>query len=373
MKVSKVDVFPTRLPFKSDFKIARGSVGNPDVGAPHVFVQITADDGVVGWGEARPSHRWSYETEESVVNTIRNYLAPALIGHDIADVDGIHRLMDVEIAPGMTHGQPIAKCAIDIALHDLRAHAYGVNVQSLFGSSQHADVKLTWIVSDQTPEGAARMASEAVSKGYRGVKVKIGFSPERDADILRAVKETAPDVYLWADANQAYCVADARRVIRTASDLGANLIEQLLPANDLDGHRRLIKYSDVPIALDESVWSPRDLINAIRAEAVDTLVVKLSKMAGFHRARQCIEIAQAAGIGVIGSGLTESPLGFMASIQLYSAFGVEYADLNGPGQFLGDGPGWDAVKIEHGIIHAPDAPGIGIELDDAEVRRFERK
>lgn len=373
MKISKIDVYPTRLPFKSDFKIARGSVGNPDVGAPHIFVQITGDDGTVGWGEARPSHRWSYETEESVVSAIDNYLAPALIGYDIADIDAIHRMMDVEIAPGMTHGQPIAKCAVDMAIHDLRARAYGVNVQELFGSSQRADVKLTWIVSDQSPEGAARMASEAMSKGYRGIKVKIGFSPERDAEILRAVKETAPDAYLWADANQAYGVADARRVIRIASDLGANLIEQPLPANDLDGHRRLVGYSDVPIALDESVWSPRDLINAIRAEAIDTLVVKLSKMAGFHRARQCIEIAQAAGIGVIGSGLTESPLGFMASVQLYSAFGIEYADLNGPGQFLGGGPAWDAVRIEHGVVQAPNAPGIGIEIDEAEVRRFARK
>ena len=372
MKIGKIDVIPTRLPFKSDFKIARGSVGNPDVGAPHVFVRIEAENGVVGWGEARPSHRWSYETEESVVSTIRDYLAPVLIGKAIADFDGIHHVMDVEIAPGMTHGQPIAKCAVDMALHDLHARLCGINVQELFGSCKRADVKLTWIVSDQTPEGAARMASEAVSKGYGGVKVKIGFSPERDAEILGAVKETAPDAYLWADANQAYRVADARRVIRSASDLGVDLMEQPLPANDLDGHRRLVGYSDVPIALDESVWSPGDLVNAIRAEAIDALVVKLSKMAGLNRARRCIEMAQSAGISVIGSGLTESPLGFTASVQLYSAYGIEYADLNGPGQFLGGGPAWEAIKIERGVVCPPLGPGIGIEMDERDIRSFER-
>src|SRR5262249_28859847 len=62
VKLVSLEVFPTRLPMRETFRIARGAVGDPAVGAPHIYVRLTADDGGVGWGEARPSPRWSYET-----------------------------------------------------------------------------------------------------------------------------------------------------------------------------------------------------------------------------------------------------------------------------------------------------------------------
>src|SRR5579862_7438049 len=97
LPITDISVFPLRLPFKSEFRIARGSVGSPSAGAPHIYVRVTAADGTVGWGEARPSHRWSYETEESVLSTIRTYLAPVLLGHDIFDLARLHQTMHTEI------------------------------------------------------------------------------------------------------------------------------------------------------------------------------------------------------------------------------------------------------------------------------------
>ena len=372
MRIEHVEVLPLRLPLRSELKIARGSVGSPDSGAPHVYVRVTSDSGAVGWGEARPSHRWSYETLETVVSTLRGYLAPAIIGADPADIQGIHDRLDTDIAPGATTGQPIAKCAVDVAIHDLLARSRGVSVSELFGSRRGGDVHLTWIVSEPSPEKAAKATSEALALGYSGVKVKVGFSAEVDEQILAAVKQTAPDFFIWADANSGYNVAQARKISEACARIGIDLLEQPLPANDLLGHRSLVERSDVPIALDESVWDPAQLIQAIRLEALDTLVVKLSKMAGFHRARRCIEIARAAGVELVGSGLTESPLGFMAGVQLFSAYGVEQADLNGPGQYLADGPAWDQITIERGRATPSAGVGIGLDIDETDVRRFLR-
>lgn len=370
MKIADIDIFPLRLPFRTEFKIARGSVGSPQAGAPHVYVRIRSEDGTVGWGEARPSHRWSYETEESVVSTLRGYLAPLLIGKDPADLEGILRLMDTDIAPGTTVGQPIAKSAVDIALHDLLGRARGMNVRDLFGARRADSVRLSWIVSDPTPEGSANIAREALGNGYTALKVKIGISPERDVELLEAVRGAAPKAYVWADANQAYTPAFALRMARACADLGIDVLEQPIPANDLSGLRRLVDHSDVPIGVDETVWSPADLIQAVRMDALDVLVVKVSKMAGLRRARQCVEMCRAAGIGVLGSGLTESAVGFTASAQLYGAYGVEIADLNGPGQFLSDGPARDQVRIENGSALLPDGPGIGLDIDGDDVKRF---
>ena len=371
MKIERIDVYPLRLPFKREFRIARGSVGSPEAGAPHVYVRVTSDDGTVGWGEGRPSHRWSYETLESVVSTIRNYLAPALVGRDPMDLDTCHAAMQADIAPGISHGQPIAKCAVDTALHDLVGHALGVNVQDLFGAKATRTLRLVWTVAEATPEDAARVTADVIAQGYAGVKLKMGHSPKKDADFLRAVKEAAGDAFVWADANQAYTVDFARRIARVCEELGIEVLEQPLPANDLTGMARLVASTDVSIALDESVWSPQDLIQAIRLNALDMLVVKLSKMAGLRKMRQAIEIARAAGIGLLGSSLTESAVGFTAATQLFAAYGFEHpVDLNGPGQFLADGPVHDQVTINEGTIHLPDGPGLGLAIREEDVIRF---
>src|SRR5262245_46363984 len=126
MNIAALDVFPVSLPFREEFRISRGSVGSPEEGAPHVYVRVTADDGSVGWGEARPSHRWSYETLESVVASIRRYLAPALVGVSAWDLREIGARMDRQLAPGISTGNPVARSGIDIAVHDLLARAAGV-------------------------------------------------------------------------------------------------------------------------------------------------------------------------------------------------------------------------------------------------------
>ncbi len=371
MKIEQIDVFPLILPFKKEFKIARGSVGAPESGAPHVYVRLTADDGTLGWGEARPSHRWSYETLESVTSTIEGYLAPALIGRDALDLEGALAAMDRDIAPGRTTGQPIAKCAVDIALHDLAGRASGLNIQQLFGAVAHRKVDLVWTLQEATPADAERVTSEALAAGYRGVKVKLGHSPERDGDILRAARNAAGDAFVWADANQAYTLDFARRFARLCEELGVTVLEQPLPVNDLTGAAKLVAASDVSIALDESIWSPSDLIQAIRMDALDMVVIKLSKMGGLRRARQSIEIARAAGRGLLGSYLTESTVSFTAATLLFGGFGFEFpADMNGPGQFLGDGPAFDQLRLENGTVTLPEGPGLGLDIDEADVRRF---
>src|SRR5688572_18974937 len=94
MQLTSLEVFPLRLPLHEELRIARGTVANPASGAPHVYVRVVGENGIEGWGEARPSHRWSYETEESVISTIRGYLAPALEEVDLFDLDGVLRVME---------------------------------------------------------------------------------------------------------------------------------------------------------------------------------------------------------------------------------------------------------------------------------------
>lgn len=370
MKIERIDVFPLKLPFLSEFKISRGSVGGPKAGAPHVYLRVTTDAGSVAWGEARPSPRWSYETLESVVTTIGIYLAPALVGVDAEDLEAVHAVMDREIAPGITVGQPVAKSGIDMALHDLAARRRGLPLYRHFGAEQAAAVPLSYLVSVDSPAKAEEVTAAAVSAGFTGFKVKIGMDPSLDLELIRAVKRVAADCYLWADANQAYSVDTAVERSRDMAKIGVNVLEQPVPANDLLGLRELVAKSAVPIAVDESVFSVGDLDQLVRLKALHMLVIKVSKMAGLSGARKCIERALDAGIELLGSGLTETKLGLAASAHLYSAYSFKYpVDLNGP-QFLADDPVRAGVTIDRAVVKLSDGPGIGVDIDEEKLARY---
>jgi muconate cycloisomerase len=370
MKIARIDVYPLRLPMREAFHIARGSVGDPESGAPHVYVQVTADDGRIGWGEARPSHRWSYETEESVVAALERYLAPVLIGRPAWDLHAIHREMDRQLAPGISTGNPIARSALDMALHDLLARAAGVPLAAFLGGRDDPSVSLCRIIAVPDPAEAERRAAAAWTDGYRGLKVKIGHGAALDLDLLRAVRAGAPDAYLWADANQAYDLSAAIALARRLAEVDVDCLEQPLPAHDWTGLRRLRAAAPVPIAADESVFAPADLIQLVRLEALDLLVMKVAKMGGISRALLAGRIAREAGIGLLGSGLTESGVGFAASVHLYGAFDdVRFADLNGP-QFLADDPTTNQGPIGRGRASAPPGPGIGVAIDPEKLERF---
>ena len=369
-RIEKIEVFPLNLPFLTEFKISRGSVGGPKAGAPHVYIRIATDSGAVGWGEARPSPRWSYETLESVVTTIRNYLAPALVGLDADDFETAHQIMDREIAPGITVGQPVAKSGIDMALHDLAAKSLDLPLYRFLGADRASDVRLSYLVSVDSPAKAEEVTAAAVSTGYTGFKVKIGMEPSLDLELIRAVKRVAGDCFLWADANQAYGVELAVERSRDMAEIGVHVLEQPVPANDFLGLRDLVARSAVPIAVDESVFSAGDLEQLIRMKALDMLVIKVSKMAGLTGARNCIERALSEGIELLGSGLTETRLGLAASAHLYSAFGFKHpVDLNGP-QFLADDPVKSGVTINRATVSLADAPGIGIEVDEEKLAQY---
>ena len=115
------------------FTFASGSAGTAGEAAPHLFVKMTDSEGRVAWGEGRPVPSWSYETLETVTMTVRHQLAPAVIGLPITDRRAIQRRMHQAIGRGPSTGQPIAKAAVDIAVHDLCAQAAGMTLRAFLG------------------------------------------------------------------------------------------------------------------------------------------------------------------------------------------------------------------------------------------------
>ena len=371
MKIVDVDVFPLTLPMSQSFATSNGSVGDSSQGAPHVYVRVTADTGTCGWGEARPSHRWSYETIETVTTTIKGYLRPALLGLDANDWKTISRVMNREIKSGIGSGQPIAKAAVDMALHDLIGMSEGKTLPELWHApNAQTTLKLSYLISSDCPEDAAKKAAYARDNGYTGVDVKIGINSKLDLEILKAVKFEAPGLFFRVDANQAYNLSKAIVLAKKMEQIGIDVLEQPLPANQLYGHAELRRKTGIPIALDESIWTAGDLMQVLRAEACDSVVIKVTKMGGLRGAKICGEIAREAGLDLLGGGLTESRLGLTASGHLFNYLDIDYpSDLNGP-MFLMDDPVEDGPVIQQSNVELPAAKGIGCIISMQKLKKY---
>jgi muconate cycloisomerase len=370
MHIKSIEVFPVRLPMKAVLTLPRGPSRTLDEGKRVALVRITDADGQVGWGEAGPSRRWSAETLESCVSSIRRYLAPAVIGHDLFDLAGLHAKMNRELASGLDPGQPIAKCAIDLAVHDLIGKRLGISVQSWLGAKRADAVPLARLVSATTPEEATRITREGLAEGYRGFKVKVGHNKPLDLDIVRAVVAAGAGAYVWPDANQGYTLEEALRMARGFEKLGITLFEQPVPMSDVYAMKKLISASGLVIALDEAAMGLPFVIELIRREAVEGLAIKVSKVGGLYYARQMCDLALNAGLTLIGSGLMDAPLGFAASVHLFAAYGIALpADLNGP-QFIAEDYLAEPLPIERQIARVPAGPGLGVEIDESKLRQF---
>jgi muconate cycloisomerase len=369
MKIISVETFVLEFPFKSAFFIAGGTAGSPGAPSARVFVRLEAEGGHVGWGEATPTPRWTYETTETIVSTIGKYLAPAVTGLQLWDFDALHRAMERVINPGVTIGSPLAKSAIDVAAHDALGRVTGLAVHQLLGGRRRTSFDLSWMISVASSCEAQKLAREGIEAGYTVFDAKIGMHGEEgDRELVRATRQAIGDKHLQVDANRGYRLAAAMRQAERLADLEVKLFEQPLDGLNLSGYRRLAASSPVEIGIDETLRSVADLIEYVREDAIHVAVAKVQRNAGFHQSRRLCETAESAGLGLSLSGLTETDLGLAAGLHLAAAFGINPLQLNGP-QYI-DTP-FLSRRIWNGggSVELPTGPGLGVEIDEKYLRK----
>ncbi|HZO92232.1 MAG TPA: enolase C-terminal domain-like protein [Candidatus Baltobacteraceae bacterium] len=370
LRIERVETLPVALPTRATFAVSGGSVARAGEPSVRVLVKVTASDGTFGWGEATPIPSWTYETLESIATTIDRYLAPVARGIAVWDTDALARAFDRAINRGFSIGAPLAKAAVDVAVHDVLGKALSLPVYALLGGLRAERIPLGWIVSTEGAGGAEASVREGCERGYRAFKIKVGLHGELDdVRTVERVRAAAGDgAFLWVDANQGYTVDVALRVAHAMQSLGVAAFEQPLPSNDVEGLRRLRDRSPIPVALDESLRHPTDLATFVKLGAVDVAIAKVQRSGGLTLSRRLCRYALDSGVRLMGSGLTESDVGLAASLHLFGAFGIETpVDLNGR-QFIDSPYAARTVEIADGVARVPNRPGLGVDVDEEWVR-----
>ena len=365
-KIAHVDVYPTAVGMKDVFNIGTGFVGDTGSAGDHVFVKIATDDGYVGWGEQRALPSWSYETTESITTTIRHHIAPLLLGQDPLNHNAIHHAIYDALKPAVSNGHPFAKAAVDIALHDLRGRILDVPLHTLLGGKRHDTLPLAYALSIDTPE-IMGLKAKALSP-CSCFKVKVAGNPAADEERLRAVHEAMPDAQLWIDANQSYTPSNALKLLKRIEDIRKiYCMEQPVASQDWFGMKRVREDAPVPIAIDEGCFTYFDLAKVVRLACADAVVLKVCKSGGLAECLKSVHVAEANSIELLGSGLTEAGIGFIASVHLFATVDLVLpAELNAPA-FL-ETLAVSGVEIHDHVVTVPDGPGLGVVPDEDYIK-----
>jgi len=364
--IAKIEVFPVEYAVTGFFKFFTRPV------RPAVFVKITLESGLSGWGQSVPIPTWSYETPESVTHTLRNYLAPVLLGTNPTDFAGAHAKMNKAIAPSFSTGMPIAKAGIDIALHDLAGKLSGKSLSELWGKIPLERISLSWTVNTKTIPEAETSVNEGKSRGYRHFNIKVAPDPAFDIELAKTVARAAPKSRLWADANGGYDLPNALLAAPRLAEAGFYVFEQPVAANRLSGFRAMKKQAALPILMDEGIVSSVELEEFLLLDLLDGVAMKPARTAGLWDARHQVEILQRDKKLFLGSGLTDPDVSLAASLALFGAYGLKYpAALNGL-QFLQGSFLKKPFVLEDGALRVPQGPGLGVEVDEEKVRAASR-
>lgn len=291
------------------------SYGTAEAVRPHVIVQLVDDEGRAGLGEASPLPFFTGETAESIKLQLERVFLPALVGCDPFEHDAIMAELDRLLPENRS-----AKCAVDMALYDLRGQILGRPAyQQLGGLRRPRGFSVTRAVGILELDETVRMALHWVEHGFRTLKMKIGLDPARDIERVLAVRRAVPaDVRIRVDANQGYDLPTAIRVLRALAD-AVEYCEQPVPAWDLAGLRTIRSETGVAVAVDESVHTLRDLLRVIDAQAADAVVIKLIKCGGLRAAEHLAAVAESARLPVVVVSPFETHVGAAAGVHLAMA------------------------------------------------------
>lgn len=317
-----------RIPLREPFVSATGVIAEREI----VAIRLEDDKGTPGWGEAAPLEPYDGVSVDDVWQAL---------------VDG----------PPARDAPPHARTAWELSELDLQARRRGRPLGELGADA----IPVNMTIPAGPPDEVASAAATGLRDGYSCFKLKVGL-PD-DVDRVAAVREalgTWPALRL--DANGAWSAAEAVARIGELARFDLELVEQ--PCATLAELAEVRARVETPIAADESIRTPEDVLEAARLGACDAVNVKLAGSGGFTRARDALRAAREAGLEPWLSSTLDGPWGVAASLQLASqehttlACGLATLDL------------FDArisgvlARPQQGLLAVPAGPGLGVDVSD---------
>lgn len=361
MRITSIDYVLCRSALAKPIPLSCGSLTHRNFG----LIRIETASGTVGWGETSINFPpWTYRERAA---TITEGLAPLLIGESAQDVLRLRDKM-VDATRAFTRmwsegalSQAIS--GIEMALWDALGKSVNLPVATLLGGIVQGAFTCyaTGIRSDDPGAGAL----EAVAAGYGAVKMRVGFGDAKDIAAAHAVRDAiGPDVALLIDANQAFDLPHARRMIAALAEVNPYWIEEPVLSDDFAAQERLRdEFPHIPIAWGENAFRLSHFREVAERGLADIIMPDPCRCGGMGAA---MDAARAVG----GHGLPisahhyGSDLGFAAMLHFMAACKKTDLVLRDIAPVaLRDNLVTENLVPVNGQVRLPFGPGFGVTPD----------
>jgi L-alanine-DL-glutamate epimerase-like enolase superfamily enzyme len=263
---------------------------------------------------------------------------------------------------------------IDLALWDIRGQAAGMPLYRLLGGSRKGIAAYAGGVSlgYQAPSRLVDEVGKNVELGYKAVKLRVGDTPKRDLERIRAVRKAFGDeLAILTDANTGYSVEDARAAIPAMDELNVGWLEEPFPAHDYRSYRLAAGFGRTPLAAGENHYTRFEFNRVLEDGAITVLQPDLSKTGGLTEALRIAAMASAYKLRIHPHS-SMTGLNHAASIHFLAA-------IENGGHFEGDVSKGNRFRDElcskpyevdrDGNVWPLERPGLGLEIDEGFLAR----
>ncbi|WP_438348646.1 galactonate dehydratase [Paenibacillus sp. FA6] len=345
-----------------------------------LFLKITTEDGIVGWGE--PIVEGRTKTVRAAVEELSSYL----IGQEAGNIEDLWQVM---YRGGFYRGGPIltsAMSGIEQALWDIKGKRYGVPVYELLGGAVRDRMKVyAWIQGD-TPEEMADSAKAQVAAGYTAIKMNGTAAMdwidstgqiELAAQKIAAVREAVGNgVGIAIDLHGRVHKGMIKPLIREYEYFKPMFIEEpVLPENN-EALKMISQFCSIPIATGERMYTRWDFKQLLAEGWVDIIQPDLSHTGGIWEARKIAAMAEAYDVAV-APHCPLGPIALAASLQLdfctpnafiqEQSLGIHYTEGSDLLDYLVEPT---AFQFKDGYVSINKEPGLGIQINEQKVREM---
>lgn len=347
-----------------------------------LFLKITTDDGLYGWGE--PVVEGRAATVEACVHELSEYL----IGKDPMRIEDIWNVL---YRAGFYRGGPIGMSAIagiDQALWDIKGKFYNAPVYDLMGGACRDKTKVySWIGGDR-PADILEQAKNAHANGFQAIKMnateelqiidsysKIDGVIERVATIREAM---GVDFGIGIDFHGRVHKPMAKVLAKELEQYRPMFIEEPVLAENNEALKEVARHSNIPIATGERMYSRWDFKKVLQEGYVDIIQPDLSHAGGITECKKIISMAEAYDVAV-APHCPLGPIALASCLQVdtssYNVFiqeqslGIHYNEGNDILDYLVDA---SVFQYKDGYVDNLTKPGLGIEINEEFVREMQK-
>jgi L-alanine-DL-glutamate epimerase-like enolase superfamily enzyme len=369
--IARVDAFPLRYPEPNNNGKLRCVT----------LVRIETTGGALGWGEAITGSEDASLATKVIVD---RGLGPRLVDRDPRAVEAIwSEFRETTYWSGNGGIVTFAISAIDMALWDLAGHLAGLPLYQLLGGKRRDRVRAASSVIFDTADidGIGRQFADLHARGYEVLKggwghdlsIAFGRDATRDLEIVRTIREAVgPDAEIIVDvvAGAGWTATTAIARARAFEPYRLYWLEDALPEGDLKGWARLRATTATPLCTGEKGWTVPHFRGLIDSGSLDIVMLDPARAEGVTGSKQVIDMAADAG-QAWNAHAWSSALDTAASLHLCAASSnVLVLELKPEPSPMQHELVSDPIEMRDGWIEVRDAPGLGVTVDEAVVRRY---